>query len=140
MNTILSILTRHTRMLVLAGATAAAAFGQGDAPGAIRGVVTRTLARPNPQDMLPVRQVNDDTHVITDGNPNLDVTESINYDLVAAHYLKPLGVFSAGVFQKDIEVNNITDSSKRSYQGDPSNPRSVRYFDWAVNFRLALSL
>ncbi|MBI4625963.1 MAG: hypothetical protein HY736_22425 [Verrucomicrobia bacterium] len=40
----------------------------------------------------------------------------------------------------NIDVNNITDTSKRSYQGDPSNPRSVRYFDWAVNFRVGLNL
>ena len=38
------------------------------------------------------------------------------------------------------DVNNITDSAKRGYQGDPSNPLSVRYYDWAVNFRVGLSL
>lgn len=251
----------------------------------LRGAVTRTLARPNPQDLLPVRQVNDDTHVITDGNPNLGVTDSVNYDLGVSYYFKPLGVASLGFFQKNIEgfyvsrtetiqsgefagyqlnttamgtggeirgaeadfqtrltflpgwlsgfgiganytwldseatypnrpgvkldfagaprstananlfyargpldlrvfvnirdpyldsvgaraaldiyeddrttvsafakyrlnkrttfnldVNNITDSSKRSYQGDPSNPRSVRYFDWAVNLRVTYNL
>ena len=40
----------------------------------------------------------------------------------------------------NLDVNNITDSPKRSYQGDPSNPTSVRYYDWAVNFRVGLSL
>lgn len=251
----------------------------------LRGAVTKTLARPNPQDLLPIRRVNDDNDTITDGNPNLGVTESVNYDLGLQYYLRPLGVASVGVFSKDIEgfyvsqvetitggefagyqltrpgmgtggkirgaeadfqtrltflpgwlsglgiganhtwldseglypnrpsvllpfsgaprrnwnlnvfyargpidlrafinyrspyldavgarpaldvyederttlsffakyrvnkrltlnmdVNNITDTSKRSYQGDRSNPRSVRYFDWAVNFRVGLSL
>jgi TonB-dependent receptor len=250
-----------------------------------RGAVTKTIARPNPQDILPVRTINDTTQVITDGNPDLRVTESINYDLGASYYLKPLGVISAGAFQKEIkgfyadvtetipdgefrgyqlthpgmgtggrirgleldvqkrltflpgwlsgfgvganhtwldakgtysnrpgvelpfngsakrnwnvnvfyargpldvrvfvnyrspyltavgaraaldqyeddrqtvnffvkyklserwvfnvDVNNITDSAKRGYQGDPSNPLSNRYYDWAVNFRVALSL
>ena len=39
-----------------------------------------------------------------------------------------------------VDVNNITDSAKRSYQGVPSNPLSVRYYDWAVNFRVGWSL
>lgn len=251
----------------------------------LRAAVTKTLARPNPQDLLPVRRVTEDTRVVTDGNPDLGVTESMNYDLGLEYYLKPLGVASIGVFEKRIEgfyvdqvetitvgefagyqlsrpgmgrggkirgveadfqkrltflpgwlsglgvganhtwlesegtypnrpndtlpfagapkettnfnvffargpidlrvfvnlrgpyldgvgarraldvyederttlnffakykvsrrltlhmdVNNITDSSKRSYQGDPSNPRSVRYFDWAANFRATWSL
>ena len=251
----------------------------------LRAAVTKTIARPNPQDILPVRTINDTTRVITDGNPDLRVTESVNYDVGLAYYLKPLGVLSATAFQKEIDgfyadetqtvpagefrgyqlthpgmgtggrikgleaevqkrltflpgvfsglgigvnhtwlsaegtydsrpgvklpfngtarrnwnanvfyargpidlrvfvnyrsayltavgarpaldqyedgrktvnffakyavnrrltlnvdVNNITDSAKRSYQGDPSNPTSVRYFDWAVNFRVGLSL
>ncbi len=251
----------------------------------LRGAITKTIARPNPQDILPVRTVNDTTQVITDGNPDLRVTKSTNYDLGVAYYLKPLGVLSATAFQKDIDgfyadetqtiqagefrgyqlthpgmgtggriqgleveaqkrltflpgllsglgvgvnhtwldaqgtydsrpgvklpfngtakrnwnvnvfyargpvdlrvfvnyrspyltavgaraaldqyederktvnffakynvnrrltlnidVNNITDSAKRSYQGDPSNPTSVRYYDWAVNFRVGYSL
>jgi TonB-dependent receptor len=250
-----------------------------------RAAATKTIARPNPQDVLPVRTINDTNFTITDGNPDLEVTQSTNYDLGVSYYLKPLGVVSAAVFQKEIEgfyvdttetiqggefngyqlthpnmgtggrikgleldvqkrltflpgilsglgvganhtwldaegtypnrpgvklpftgsakrnwnvnvfyargpidlrvfvndrspyltsvgarraldqyedkrrtvsffakykfsrnltfnadVNNITDSAKRSYQGDPSNPLSVRYYDWAVNFRVGLSL
>jgi hypothetical protein len=37
-------------------------------------------------------------------------------------------------------VNNATDAVSRTYQGDPSNPTGVRYFDWAVNFRVVLNL
>lgn len=251
----------------------------------LRGAITKTIARPNAQDILPVRTINDTTRVITDGNPALSVTESVNYDLGLAYYLKPIGVLSATAFQKEIDgfyadetstvaageyrgyqltrpgmgtggrirgleveaqkrltflpgllsglgvganhtwldaqgdyasrpgvklpfngvakrnwnfnvfyargpvdlrvfvnyrspyltgvgaraaldqfedsrktlsffakyvvnrrvtlnldVNNITDSPKRSYQGDSSNPLSVRYYDWAVNFRVGFSL
>ncbi len=250
-----------------------------------RAAVTRTMARPNPQDVLPVRTINDTNLTITDGNPDLEVTQSKNYDVGVSYYLKPLGVLSAGLFQKDIEgfyvdvtetvaageyrgyqlthpsmgrggrikgleldfqkrltflpgilsslgiganhtwldaegtypsrpgvrlpfagsarqnwnvnlfyargpldmrvfvndrspyltsvgaraaldayedkrrtanfmvkyrlsqrltlnadVNNLTDSAKRGYVGDPSNPNSVRYYDWAVNFRVGVSL
>jgi TonB-dependent receptor len=40
----------------------------------------------------------------------------------------------------NLDFNNLTDSAKRSYQGDSSNPRSVRYFDWAANLRATYSL
>jgi TonB-dependent receptor len=250
----------------------------------LRGAVTKTIARPNQQFLLPVRTVDDTDLEVTDGNPNLGVTESVNYDLSLEYYLKPLGVVSVGAFQKEIDgfyfdqtetvqsgefagyqltrpglgkggriqgvelelqkrltflpgllsglgigtnytfidaegtfpnraqklpfidtarrignvnvfyargpldlraflnyrgpyltgvgarpaldvyederttlsffakyrlnkrtilnldVNNITDSAKRSYQGNSSNPRSVRYYDWAVNFRVSYSL
>lgn len=250
----------------------------------LRGAVTKTIARPNPQYLLPIRTVDADELEISDGNPDLGVTESVNYDLSLEHYLKPLGVISVGVFQKEIDgffvnqtstiqsgefagyeltrrelgtggrikglevdfqkrltflpgflsglgvgtnytfidaegtysnrdgtlpfvktakrigninvfyargpldlrvfmnyrgpylnsvgsraaldvyederttlsafgkyrfsdrisfyidANNITDSAKRSYQGDPSNPRAVRYYDWAVNFRVSYNL
>jgi outer membrane receptor protein involved in Fe transport len=39
-----------------------------------------------------------------------------------------------------LDANNVTDSPKRSYQGDPSNPRAVRYYDWALNFRVSYRL
>ncbi len=39
-----------------------------------------------------------------------------------------------------LDVNNLTNSAKRSYQRDPTNPRSVRYYDWAANFRVSYSL
>jgi TonB-dependent receptor len=250
----------------------------------LRGAVTKTIARPSQQFLLPIRTVDDAEQEVTDGNPDLGVTESVNYDLSVEYYLKPLGVASVGVFQKEIDgfyfdqtetvqsgefagyqltrpglgkggrikglelelqkrltflpgylsglgigtnytfidaegtfpnraqklpfidtarrignfnlfyargsldlraflnyrgpyltgvgarpaldvyederttlsffakykvnrrvvlnldVNNISDSAKRSYQGDPSNPRSVRYYDWAINFRVSYSL
>lgn len=250
----------------------------------LRGAVTKTIARPSQQFLLPVRTVNEAEMELTDGNPDLGVTESINYDLSLELYLKPLGLVSVGAFQKDIDgfyfnqtstiqsgefagydrerpelgkggrikglevdlqqrltflpgllsglgiganytfidaegvypnraerlpfidtarrignlnvfyargpvdlrvfmnyrgpyltgvgarpaldvyeddrttlsffakyrlndrvtfnvdVNNITDSPKRAYQGDPSNPRAVRYYDWAVNFRVSYRL
>src|SRR5690606_3960887 len=88
----------------------------------LRGAITKTLARPNPQNLLPIRRINDETEVITDGNPELDVTQSVNYDLGVSYYLKPLGVASVGVFQKDIEgfyvsrVETITSGEYAGYQ------------------------
>jgi TonB-dependent receptor len=69
----------------------------------LRGAVTKTIARPNQQFLLPVRTVDDTDLEVTDGNPNLGVTESVNYDLSLEYYLKPLGVVSVGAFQKEID-------------------------------------
>src|SRR5262249_14465120 len=68
----------------------------------LRAAVTKTLARPNQQSLLPVRTVDDVARTVTDGNPDLDVTTSVNYDLNLSYYLKPLGVISAGVFAKEL--------------------------------------
>ncbi len=68
-----------------------------------RAAVYRTIARPSGADLLPSSTVNDTTRTITEGNPNLKVTQSTNYDVSLEYYLKPIGVLSAGAFKKDIE-------------------------------------
>jgi TonB-dependent receptor len=62
----------------------------------------RSVARPSPTDMLPSRRIDDEARTITEGNPNLRVTEADNLDFSAEYYLKPLGVVSASVFRKRI--------------------------------------
>lgn len=69
----------------------------------LRASVNRTVARPSPAAMLPSRRVDDDARTLTDGNPDLRVTTSDNYDVSAEYYLKPLGVISLGAFAKEIE-------------------------------------
>jgi len=73
--------------------------------------LNRTVARPSPTDMLPSRRVDDDARTLTDGNPNLDVTESDNVDVSLEYYLKPLGVISVGAFRKSIDGFYFTTAS-----------------------------
>ncbi len=68
----------------------------------LRAAVTRSLARPNFEDMAPWRFVNDEDGEIEMGNPDLDVTTAWNVDLMWEKYLEPIGIFSAGVFYKDL--------------------------------------
>lgn len=68
-----------------------------------RAAVYRTIARPAGSDLLPSSTINDTNRTITEGNPNLEVTESTNYDVSLEYYLKPIGVISAGAFRKDID-------------------------------------
>jgi len=68
----------------------------------LRAAVTRSLARPNFEDMAPWIYVNDEDFEIEMGNPDLDVTTAWNIDLMWEQYLQPVGIFSAGVFYKDL--------------------------------------
>jgi TonB-dependent receptor len=61
--------------------------------------------------MLPSRRVDDDARTLTDGNPNLDVTEADNIDVSLEYYLKPLGVISVGAFRKSIDGFYFTTAS-----------------------------
>jgi TonB-dependent receptor len=69
----------------------------------LRFSANRTVARPSPAAMLPTRRIDDEARTITDGNPDLAVTSSDNFDVSAEYYLKPLGVVSVGAFRKSID-------------------------------------
>ncbi|MCG6950582.1 MAG: TonB-dependent receptor [Acidobacteria bacterium] len=69
----------------------------------LRAAVTRSLARPNFEDMAPWRLLNIEDMEIELGNPDLDVTTSWNLDLMWEQYLQPLGIISAGVFYKELK-------------------------------------
>ncbi|APY10681.1 TonB-dependent receptor [Seonamhaeicola sp. S2-3] len=63
---------------------------------------TNTLARPNYADIVPsIDVVNDDEEIFL-GNPDLEATTSMNFDLMAEHYFKSVGIISGGVFHKNI--------------------------------------
>jgi len=69
----------------------------------VRGSVNRTLARPNGRSMQPVQTINEDTRRVSDGNPDLTVTTSNNFDLSVEYYIRPLGLASVGIFRKNID-------------------------------------
>ena len=76
----------------------------------IRFAVTRGIARPNYPDLAPNQSGNvcptcanqPSLSGFTTGNPNLKAQYAWNYDLLAAHYLKTVGVISGGVFYKSL--------------------------------------
>ena len=68
----------------------------------LRAAVTRSLARPNFEDMAPWRLMNLEDMEIELGNPDLDVTTAWNLDLMWEKYLDPIGIISAGAFYKDL--------------------------------------
>jgi TonB-dependent receptor len=68
----------------------------------VRFAVTRTLARPNYYDTVPYRAQDDSANTVAVGNADLRPTTSWNVDVLAEHYLKSVGVVSAGVFYKHL--------------------------------------
>ncbi|SFZ89668.1 TonB-dependent receptor [Flaviramulus basaltis] len=63
---------------------------------------TNTLARPNYADLVPTLDVVLGDEEIFVGNAGLDPTTSMNFDLMAEHYFKSIGIISGGVFYKKI--------------------------------------
>lgn len=69
----------------------------------LRASVTKTLSRPNFEETAINRNVSDDDGEITEGNPDLNPLQSVNWDASVDYYLPSLGVVSASVFYKDIK-------------------------------------
>jgi len=64
---------------------------------------TNSIARPNYSDLVPFRNVIAEDEEIESGNSDLDATTSMNFDLMAEHYFKSVGILSGGVFYKDLQ-------------------------------------
>jgi TonB-dependent receptor len=63
---------------------------------------TNTLARPNYADITPFQDVIFSDEEVFLGNPDLDPTTSMNFDLMAEHYFANVGILSGGLFYKRI--------------------------------------
>ena len=64
---------------------------------------TNTLARPNYADLVPSVDVVSGDEEIVLGNPNLEATTAMNFDLMAEHYFESVGLLSGGLFYKNID-------------------------------------
>lgn len=68
----------------------------------VRAAWTNTISRPNYYDIVPYRIVNQADSELEVGNPDLDPTTSMNFDLMYERFFSDVGLVSAGVFYKDI--------------------------------------
>lgn len=114
----------------------------------VRFAWSNTLARPRYADLAPFRQVNFGDSELEVGNPDLEPTRSMNFDLMAENYFKTIGVVSAGLFYKEIQdfiysvdENDYTDPVSSLVFSDFSTVRngegaSVFGFELAVQRQL----
>ncbi len=67
---------------------------------------TNTIARPNYADLVPSLDVVFGDEEIFAGNPELDPTTSMNFDISAERYFESVGILSGGIFYK--MINDFT--------------------------------
>ena len=64
---------------------------------------SENIGRPNIGQLIPRTTVNLENQTVSTSNPGLEPQWSQNYDLSAEFYFEPAGLFTVGVFQKDLE-------------------------------------
>ena len=95
----------------------------------VRFAWTNTIARPNYYDLVPYKAENKDDSEVSSGNPDLEATKSMNFDLMAEHYFENVGIVSVGTFYKDIKDFIFTYKSTDRYQfiGDTEITNNVEF-------------
>ena len=81
---------------------------------------TNSIARPDFEYLVPYEIVNNDNDVISQGNPNLNPSTSMNIDLMYERFLSNVGLISAGIFYKNLAqfiYNESTTISGGIYDG-----------------------
>lgn len=69
----------------------------------VRASVSTGIGRPSFTDLMPITTVNTASNSITQNNTGLKPQRSTGYDVSVERYLKPVGLLSVGVFQKEIK-------------------------------------
>jgi TonB-dependent receptor len=68
----------------------------------IRASYNRTISRPPVANLIPTLTENADTRTVSMGNPDLKPYLTDNFEVSLEKYFEPVGLFSVGVFQKNI--------------------------------------
>lgn len=89
--------------------------------GVLRAALTTALNRPEVEDLVPAIQERDrgpGRREVSLGNPDLDPAFAYNFDLMYDHFIRPVGVFSAGVFYKRIDDVIFSTTGLRPFEGE----------------------
>ena len=121
----------------------------------LRGSYAKTLARPDFLFVTPRIQIDDNAVTLRAGNPDLRYAVSTNYDLALTAYKGGYGLFSVGVFFKQVEnifypwrtflVNDSTAEAfgypdYRGYQFESfTNSPRAEVFGYELDFQTTLS-
>lgn len=90
----------------------------------VRAAWTNTLARPNYYDLVPYSFIEDEEDIFL-GNPNLNPSTSMNFDLMSEYYFQSVGLLSLGVFHKEIDDFVYTSSSQNELGGNTFVPQNT---------------
>jgi len=79
---------------------------------------TNTISRPKYYDLVPHSEIKQEDNEIEIGNPKLEPTNSMNYDVMAEHYYSNVGLLSAGFFYKSLsDISNTIELRDFDYNG-----------------------
>lgn len=96
----------------------------------LRMSVTKTIGRPTFTDLIPREIVNIDSgnfgRTITLPAFDLEAIEAINYDISLDHYFEPIGLFSIGLFHKEVS-GAIYDETRIGVIGDETAIYDEKY-------------
>jgi TonB-dependent receptor len=68
----------------------------------IKAAITTALVRPQFRDMAPYVNVQAGQQTASIGNPSLEATTAVNYDVMVERYFRSVGFVAAGAFAKDL--------------------------------------
>lgn len=113
----------------------------------LRAAWTNSFSKPNYFDLAPYRIIEREDEVIELGNPDLDATTSMNFDLMGEYYFNSVGIISAGVFYKDISdfiyISTFDFGEAGPYQGyeavRPINGNDAELFGVELNLQQQLT-
>ncbi|WP_461639314.1 TonB-dependent receptor [Labilibaculum euxinus] len=79
---------------------------------------TNSISRPKYYDLVPHSKIKQEDNEIEIGNPKLDPTNSMNFDVMAEHYYSNVGLLSGGFFYKSLsDISNTIEHRDFSYSG-----------------------
>ncbi|MDM8159900.1 TonB-dependent receptor [Labilibaculum sp. K2S] len=79
---------------------------------------TNSISRPKYYDLVPHSKIKLEDNEIEIGNPKLDPTNSMNFDVMAEHYYSNVGLLSGGFFYKSLsDISNTIERRDFSYSG-----------------------
>ncbi len=91
----------------------------------VKAAVTTALVRPQFNDMVPYLNVQAGQQTASIGNPALEATTAINYDLMVERYFRNVGFVAAGAFAKSLK-NFIFPISRARTASDAVGPDATQ--------------
>lgn len=95
----------------------------------LRFAATKTLARPSYIDLVPYNTINPETDQITRGNPDLNVTTSLNLDVMYEKYLSSIGIVGGGFFYKRLKDPTAVFQTQETVAGELYQVTQPQNFD-----------
>lgn len=105
----------------------------------VRGAVSRTVARQTFKELTPIQQQEFVGGPVFIGNPELDMSELVNYDLRADYKPTPSSLVSMSLFHKDIEdpIENVQRIANFTYTTVENYPEGTLR-GWELELRQGL--